>query len=215
MNRIVIGISVSAVLLGILCPSDSLLAQQVKRVAPISNSVFVFQPIHPGGRHKSVVVEVRGHKGKDEFGRERIDSWEITLLSVHNRQRTILSKTPVEGEDLFWFDASLYRHRKSRDYLLAIKVNGGQHDHTQVYYIDPNNFHVRPLFAEIGIIYGDTGELAKGRLREHSPDQYVDPDLKTKGFKRREGSKGEYLARTWTYPPRTHRFVESPYWWEK
>ena len=105
MKPTCLGISELALLLGILCPSGPLLAQQVKRVAPISKSVFVFQPIQPGGNRKNVVVTARGHKVKDDLGRERIDFWEIILLSVHNGQRRILAKTPVEGDDLFWFDA--------------------------------------------------------------------------------------------------------------
>jgi len=209
MKFLKIAVLTSFLLLVMFCYGERLLAQQIKRVAPVSKSVFVFQSIHPGGSGKDVVVEVRGHPGKDEIG-QRIDGLEIVLLSVQKSRRSVLSKTHLK-DVLFRFDASLYRHRKSGDYLLAIEANGGQHDHTQVYYIDPINFHVRPLFEEIGTIYGDVDHLPEGRIIEHCPEQYIDPEEKPRGFIRGNSYNSIYLQRTWTYQSRRHRFVESNY----
>lgn len=103
----------------------------------------------------------------------------------------------------------LYRHCKSGHYLLVIDSGGGQHDHTQVYSVDPHNFRVRPLFDSIGVIYGDASGLAKGHVVEHCPDQYVDP--KPDGFKRHNPDTAEYLSRVWTYHPQTHRFTPGHY----
>ncbi len=208
-----IRINFSFLMIGLLlsCLHASALAQQIKRVGPISKTTFVFRPIHPDSAHRPVTIEVRALHTRD-YGQDRITSLVISVLSIQKGHRVVLSKTALE-EELRWCDVSLYRHRKSGQYLLAIEDNGGQHDHTQVYYIDPHNFHVRPLFEEVGVIYGDTTELANGRVVEHCPDQYADP--KPAGFKRRDPGTSAYLSRMWTYHPKSHHFTAGPYHLEK
>lgn len=170
-------------------------AQQIKRSAPISKTAFVFPPIHLNNARPPVTVEVRA-KHLSEDGQERIQSLVISVQSVRKGQRVILSRKTLDDE-LRWCDVSLYRHRKSGQYLLVIESNGGQHDHTQVFYVDPRTFQVRPLFDDIGVIYGDASGLADGRVIEHRPDQYVYP--KPPGFHRHDPSTAEYLNRVWTY----------------
>ncbi|MCW3100610.1 MAG: hypothetical protein JWL77_6228 [Chthonomonadaceae bacterium] len=205
-------ITFSFLLAGLLlsCLNLSTLAQQIKRVAPSSKTTFVFRPIHLENVRLPVIVEVRT-KHVRHYDQDRIKSLVISGLSIRKGQRVVLSTTTLEDE-LYWCDVSLYRHRKSGHYLLVIE-SGGQHDHTQVYYLDPHNFHVRPLSEDIGVIYGDASGLAKGRIVEHCPDQYVDP--KPDGFKRRNPDNPEYFSRVWTYHPKSHRFTAGPYHVEK
>jgi len=154
--------------LSLSCLNTGALAQQVKRVTPISKAAFVFRPIHLGNVRRPVTVEVRAQHVR-HFDQDRIKSLVISVLSIRKGQRVVLSKTTLDDE-LYWCDVSLYRHRKSGHHLLVIG-SGGHHDHTQVYYVDPQNFRVRPLFEDIGVIYGDASGLAKGRVVEHCPDQ--------------------------------------------
>jgi len=189
------------------CLNASVMAQRIKRVAPISQTTFVFRPIYLDNARLPVTVEVRAQHVR-HYDQDRIKSLVVSVLSVRKGQHVVLSKTTLDDE-LYWCDVSLYRYYKSGQYLLVIEHNGGQHDHTQVYYIDPLGFHVRPLFEETGVIYGNASGLAKGRVVEHCPDQYAYP--KPDGFKRRNPHVAEYLSRVWTYHPKSHRFTAGPY----
>jgi hypothetical protein len=174
----------------VFCLDASAPAQQIKRVAPILKTTFVFRPIHLDNARRPVTVEVRAQHVR-EYNQDRIKSLVISVLSVHKGKRVVLSKTTLDDE-LYRCDVSLYRHHKSGHYLLVLEDNGGQHDHTQVYYVDPHSFHVRPFFDR-GIVYGDASGLANGRVVEHCPDQYADP--KPDGFQRRDPDTSEYLSR--------------------
>lgn len=191
----------------IFCLNGPVVAQRIKRTPPISVSTFAFQPIYLSRRYERVVVEVQAHKMREANGHKIFESLEIVTAPIRNRQHRVLSEPPQIV--WMWFKASLYRHRKSGDYLLAIEANGGQHDHTRVYYIDPRTLKARPLFGSIGVIYGDASGLAAGRVVEHSPDQYV--DRKPAGFRRRTANVSEYLKRTWTYRPKIHQFTAGRY----
>lgn len=187
-----------SILMGVpwlLCLHNGLAAQQVKQTTPISKYTFAFRPIHLAGTLRKVIVEVHGLNVRKEYGHDLIGVLEITVLSVRNGRRKVMLRTRDEG-DLHWFEASLYRHCKSGDYLLAIEANGGQHGHTRVYYINPRDFRPHLLTDDVGVIYGDPSGLPAGRLVEHSPDQYVADDEKSVGFKRRIANEAEYLART-------------------
>jgi hypothetical protein len=105
-------------------------------------------------------------------------------------------------------DARVIVYRASGQRLLAIQENGGQHDHTQIFYLQPRPLRLLALLDK-PVIYADADKLSDGILIEHCPDQYV--WQKPAGFHRRNASIAEYLTRKWTYQAKRKRFVPASY----
>jgi hypothetical protein len=198
-----------------LCLARTAQTQRIASYPSRSKYTFTFHPIHLSRKYPRIQIEVKGRVATDKFVRDLIGPVVASIYSVQGGKKRKLYAKTLEEDGLFFVDISLYRHRGSGHYLLAVEANGGQHNHTQVYYIDPLTLHLRPLLDGLGIIYGDVRALTRGRVIENSPDQYVEPDAKPVGFKRRDPHLSEYLARVWTYAPKKKRFRPGRWWWDK
>jgi hypothetical protein len=191
-------------------------AQKIATYPSRSKHTTTFHPIRLSRLHRSVVLEVKGRKVYQVGGYDRIPSVVATFYEVQGRKRRKLYATELADYTFYVaFGVDLYRHRSSGHYLLSVEAFGGQHGHTQVYYIDPRTFHLRPLFEDIGVIYGNASGLSWGRLVENSPDQYVADEEKPAGFRRRVSNISEYLSRVWTYVPKKKQFLPGKYRWDR
>jgi hypothetical protein len=194
----------------ILCVQQGALAQKIKRTGPVSKYNFAFRPTPLSGRGMRVKVIVRGLDVRPHFNVDRIRAVRITVESAGPDERKVLSRILVEGPFFGRFRASLFRHRKSKDLLLAIEENRGQWDHTEVYYISSRVLKAHLItddLDDLGCFQGDPSRLTAGRLIEHIPARYVDKTDWPAGVR----SNTETLTRTWMYQPKAHRFKAGAY----
>ena len=91
--------------------------------------------------------------------------------------------------------------------LLALEVNGGQHEFVEVFRLDPRT--LRPSSVSDPIIEGDTSRLAMGIVVERCPDQYIEGKPTT--FRRRQENRAELIRRVWRYDFAADQFVAGKY----
>ena len=192
---IVMGVS------SLLCIQEDSTAQRVKRTAPISKYTFAFRSTQLAGTGRNVKLIVRGLDVIKYNAEPTIEALGITLEAAGVGKRKVLSRRRVGG-GYYWFRASLFRHRKSKDLLLAIEVNGGQFCHRDIYYISPGDLKAHVITDLTGIFQGDPSRLAAGIVTEFVPAHYVAKADWPAGVE----DNSPTLVRVCRYQSKTHHF---------
>lgn len=149
---------------------------------------------------------------KEPFTNERPGPTMLDLYELDANEKVLVSSTRIaDGDVISDFKAHCYStgtdyedkggnyHRFFPIYFLSMTANGGQHDHTLVWWFDPETLRPRKM---LDVLYGDARALDKGRVIENTPVNYISPDEIPKGVKPRRG----YLKRTWTFDKKTFEF---------
>lgn len=135
----------------------------------------------------------------------------IDIVQLSPKGPKTVTSTKVEaGGGPFEFKASSYQAKDTKGVVFVTwRENGGQHDHTQIYRIDPKTMRPEELME---VLYGDVSRLDKGAIVEHSFRSYVSSVDWPKGVTAK-GHINIPLDRTWRFDPKAFTFVAGP--WRK